>query len=203
MSRYPVLVYRFTSSLTAVTYGCNAFLYREPGTRAIVTFYDNDRYIYRRILLVLCRERVSAFLRRNFEPFSQCLAMRCTSRPESPPILLANPLLCPLCQGRPRPCPSRVSRACVCMGVSCLYPRLAIHTGVFFSLVRGNYLFGPCDLHMSTSGRFSRGGERSTVCRLMHERARRPALHPAGPHVRSCRDMRAVHGRCNFHTTLR
>ena len=86
------------------------------------------------------------------------------------------PLLCPLCQGRPRPWSSRVPLAGVFLRISCLLCHG--HAVVIFidSPLRDNYLFGPC-IHKFYEhvGAFPR--ETANVFgQLTHERAGWPAL---------------------------
>ena len=58
-------------------------------------------------------------------------------------------------RGGPRPCLSLVSQACVCVCFEDFMPSSPGSPYNFFdSPVRDNYLFRPCDLRMSMSGRF-------------------------------------------------
>ena len=83
-----------------------------------------------------------AFLRGKVEPFSRYLVMGTPGGPQLPHRARL-PILCLLCQGRPPPCSSRASRACVFFRISCLITGSAYM--FFHSPVRDNYLFGLCD----------------------------------------------------------
>ena len=89
--------------------------------------------------LVLCLERVSAFLRRTFEPFSRYLAIWCTSRPEIPSSCSPTRALPTLPHRRPRPCPNHVVQhgtgACCC----CWYRMSRVPVVVVYVRV---FLFG-------------------------------------------------------------
>ena len=74
------------------------------------------------------------------------------------------------------------------MRIPCLLSQARHALHFFYSPVRANYSSRPCDLHMSLSGTFSREAG-NVLGRFMRERARRPALHRAGPHVRSYRGL--------------
>ena len=146
----------------------------------------------------LLGEGSSAFLKGKFEPFSRYLAMGHTWRCPQLPHRARLPLLCVLCQGRPRPCSSRASRACVFFRISCL---ITGSSYMFFdSPVRDITLdlaIHNCIYRMRASGACqdfsSRSGER-------FQSIRPPSCPLAwlAPGWAACRED-AGGGRCNVH----
>ena len=106
---------------------------------------------------MLRRERVPAFLGRNFEPFSRYLAIRCTSRPETSSSCSLTPTLPTLPRAAsavPEPCLVAVGFLEDSMLLSRARHTYTRYIYISDSSVRDNYFFGPCDLNMSMSGRF-------------------------------------------------
>lgn len=105
-------------------------------------------------------------------------------------------LLCMLCQGRHRTCPSRVSRSCAIFIIWCLSDRLTKYD--YGSPVGDSLLFESCGQHICTSCApqecFGWLQSNYTLSCLPHD------LHQNRPRVRSCHYHYVGGGRCSVHT---